>query len=136
MADKKDKDDTQDFSPGANDQRSAVPGRTGSSAQDVDMPANVREDTEKAAEAAIETSKERDFTPSVEKGADKDFNTWLRKAHENGNPEQLTPMQAEQNIRDMAQDTSAVAEHHDLSHEDTRWVVENVLNEDIPADAK
>lgn len=118
----------------ANDQR--VPGRPGLSAAQADMPTNVREDTEKAAEAAIETSAERDFTPSVEKGADKDFNTWLRKAHEGGNPEQLTPMQAEQNIRDMAKDEPTVAEHHDLSHEDTRWVVENVLQEDLPADAK
>lgn len=127
MADKKDT---------PKDQPPAVPGRPGPSAQQVDMPTNARADTEKAAEAAIKTDEKRDFTPSVEKGADKDFNTWLRKAHENGNPEQLTPMQAEQNIRDKAVDVPGIAEHHDLSHEDTRWVVKNVLGEDIPEDAK
>lgn len=113
-----------------------VPGRPGPSVQDVDVPTNAREDTEEAAVQAIETLKDRDFTPSVEKGADKDFNTWLRKAHENGNPEQLTPMQAEQNIRDMAKpNEDNIASNHDLSHEDTRWVVQNVLGETIPADA-
>lgn len=122
----------------ANDQRApkTVPGRPGLSASQADMPVNARQDTEKAAETAIKTSEKRDFTPSVEKGADKEFNTWLRKAHENGNPEQLTPMQAEQNIRDKAVDTPTIAAHHDLSDPDTRWVVENVLGEDLPADTE
>jgi hypothetical protein len=108
---------------------SVVPGRPGPSVQDVDMPVNARKDTEKAAEAAIDTSKGRDFTASVEKGADKDFNTWMRKAHENGNPEQLTPMQAEQNIRDKAktEDGNVVSKVHDMSDEDTRWVVDHKL---------
>lgn len=107
---------------------SAVPGRPGPSVQDVDVPVNSREDTEEAAEAAIKENKKRDFTPSVEKGADKAFNTWLRKAHENGNPEQLTPMQAEQNIRDMARpEESTIGKQHDMDHEDTRWVVEHGL---------
>lgn len=109
-----------------------VPGRTGPSVQDVDVPVNPRKDTEDAAVEAIKTSKERDFTPSVEKGADRDFNTWLRKAHEQGNPEQLSPMQAEQNIRDKAVETPATSNLHDLDHEDTRWVVKNVLGEELP----
>lgn len=100
-----------------------------------ETPVNVREDTEKKAEAAIETIKDRNYTPSVEKGADRDFNTWLRAAHENGNPEQLSPMQAEQNIRDKAQDNPVANNLHDLSHEDTRWVVQNVLGEQLPAEA-
>lgn len=112
-----------------------VPGRPGPSAKTTDMPTNVRQDTEAAAETAIKTSEKRDYTPSVEKGADRDFNSWLRKAHENGNPEQLTPMQAEQNIRDKAVGEPTIAKHHDLSHEDTRWVVENVLGEQLPSNA-
>lgn len=109
-----------------------VPGREGPSVKDVDLPTNPRKVTEAAAEKAIETAKERDMTPSIEKGADRDFNTWLQNAHENGNPEQLTPMQAEQNIRDKAVTNPSVANHHDLSHEDTRWVVKNVLGEELP----
>lgn len=116
-------------------QPDAVPGRPGLPADEVNMPTNPRQDTEKAAESAIKTSESRDFTASVEKGADKDFNTWLRKAHENGNPEQLTPMQAEQNIRDKRKDEPVVSELHDLGHEDTRWVVQNVLGEQLPANS-
>lgn len=110
-----------------------VPGRPGPSVDDVDLPTNPRKVTEEAAEKAIEASKERDMVPSVEKGSDAAFNTWVRNAHENGNPEQLTPMQAEQNIRDKATvPAPALSQVHDLDHEDTRWVVKNVLHEDLP----
>lgn len=107
---------------------STVPGREGPSVQDVDTPINPRKDTEQAAEQAIKSSKERDLTPSIEKGSDANFNTWIRKAHENGNPEQLSPMQAEQNIKDKPTEPEApVSSQHDMSHEDTRWVVEHGL---------
>lgn len=104
-----------------------VPGREGPSVQDVNVPENPRKKTEDAAVKAIQESKKRDLTPSLEKGSDKAFNTWLRNAHENGNPEQLSPMQAEQNIRDLPQEQPQVNKIHDMSHEDTRWVVEHGL---------
>lgn len=108
------------------DNPSTVPGRPGPSVDEVSLPTNPGKETEKAAEEAIETSKDRDFTPSIEKGADKDFNTWVRKAHEFGNPEQLSPMQAEQALRDKpTQPEQQVNSRHDMSHEDTRWVVEH-----------
>lgn len=119
--------------PEPQEPQNPVPGREGPSEQDVNVPTNPRQDTEKAAEAAIETSRGRDFTASIEKGADREFNTWIRKAHENGNPEQLTPMQAEQNIRDKDISQPHISQHHDLNHEDTRWVVQNVLGETLPA---
>lgn len=104
---------------------STVPGREGPSVQDVNLPTNPGKETEKAAEISIEASKKRDFTQSVEKGSDKAFNTFVRRAHEFGNPEQLTPMQEEQRIRDMGGDKPTVSKNHDMSHEDTRWVVEH-----------
>lgn len=101
--------------------------------EDIDNTStNPGKETEAAAVKAAETSAKRDFTQSVEKGADKDFNSFVRKAHEGGNPEQLSPMQIEQNARDKAKDQTTVAKQHDLSDPDTRWVVKNVLQEDIP----
>lgn len=98
-------------------------------------PTNPRKSTEEAAIKSAETSAKRQYTTSVEKGADKDFNTFVRRAHEDGNPEQLSPMQIEQNARDKAHDEPKVASQHDLDHEDTKWVVKNVLQEPLPADA-
>lgn len=92
-------------------------------------------ETEDAAIKAAETSADRNFTSSMEKGADADFNSFVRKAHEGGNPEQLSPMQIEQNARDKAKPQAGISEHHDLDDEDTRWVVKNVLGETLPDEA-
>lgn len=89
-----------------------------------DEPVNPKQDTDEAAEQAIKKSKETD---SVQKGSDRKFNTWMRKAHENGNPEQLSPMQAEQNKRDEPSSNPKTDRLHDMSHEDTKWLVDQGL---------
>lgn len=104
--------------------------------EDIDnTPTNPGKETEAAAIKAAQTSADRQFTPSMEKGADADFNTFVRRAHEQGNPEQLSPMQIEQNARDKAKPQPNLSSQHDLDHEDTRWVVQNVLGETIPEGA-
>lgn len=92
-----------------------------------ETPTDPGKKTEEAAVKSANTSADRSFTTSIEKGADKDFNTFIRRAHEYGNPEQLSPMQIEQNARDLAKDEETVSRNHDMSHADTRWVVEHGL---------
>lgn len=94
--------------------------------EDIDKTSmNPGKGTEAAAMKAAQTSAERQYTPSIEKGADADFNTFVRKAHEQGNPEQLSPMQIEQNARDKAKEQTTIGKQHDMNHEDTKWVVDH-----------
>jgi hypothetical protein len=73
------------------------------------------------------------LNPVVEKGADKEFNTWVRAAHTAGNPEQFSPMQAAQNVRDAQAGTTGAGTNRidDPNDEDTRWVAENVKGEPV-----
>lgn len=89
---------------------------------------------EKAAPSSVtEVNPGNNLNPVVEKGADKDFNAWVRAAHTSGNPEQFSPMQAAQNIRDAVAGQTATGTNRidDTSDEDTRWVVENVKGEKV-----
>lgn len=92
-----------------------------------DTPVDPGKTTEQAAIKAAETSAKREYTPSVDKGADKELNTFIRRSHEDGNPEQITPMQIEQNARDKGEEKSTLGKQHDMSHADTKWVVDNGL---------
>lgn len=76
------------------------------------------------------------INPSIEQGQDKAFNSWVRAAHESGNPEQYSPMQAAQNIRDKARGDAAAPANliDDANDEDTRWVAENVKGEPVRTD--
>lgn len=71
------------------------------------------------------------LNPEVKTGQDAEFNSWMRAQHEGGQPEQYSPMQAAQNIRDRAQAANAAPANKldDPNHEDTLWVAQNVKGE-------
>lgn len=108
-----------------------------SSNDDVKRVTDFEGTQEAAKQASPDTAKDAGENPEIKKGADKDFNAWMRKAHEAGNPEQLSPMQAEQNIQDKVVNSNEPENRiDDLNDEDTRWVVENVKGEKLPENSK
>jgi hypothetical protein len=77
------------------------------------------------------------LNPEVKEGQDADFNSWVRAQHEGGSPEQFSPMQAAQNVRDRASAATAAPENRldDPNHEDTLWVAKNVKGEPVQGTA-
>ena len=78
------------------------------------------------------------LNPEIKTGQDADFNTWVRRQHEGGSPEQFSPMQAAQNVRDRASAANAAPANKldDPNHEDTQWVAQHVKGEPVTGTEK